>query len=478
MCATRRLRSHHRPQITIDPRRLQHGLLSNLNCGNIGGCGSDAEWRRVGIATTARLLATGRQQRTEVQLLGEVAIALLFGVRAPGSRGARRGAWTRSRARRRAHLRPSGVWAGGGNGVVDAALPALDAEVAVLAPMRVPTVRNLPILDAVVRAPTDDLHRVAAREAPGDVVVDAARVVLEVRIHREGRLHGASGHDHLLDLLDAAGRHGLAREGVLVPGEVPVLFPGGRVALAGALRGLLAGAARLALGGERVLPLRTVVVAVRQREVRAHPLAEGPGALVLAARNGAVLLDVIPRLVDHAAPTTVVGAAEADVLIGERQHQRRVAGDAHAVRGRLDAREGPAAAAIGLVADVVNHLGALRPVGGRVETLGDLGGGQGRAGGEALDLAAADARLDGGLPVALHAVERLGGAGGGVGEPVDKSGLPLNSGNGLDRLDLGDALRVRGSRDRCRDEHCGGQTRPHGGEKLKAEASTSASTSA
>mmetsp|Transcript_177087 Transcript_177087/g.567949 ORF Transcript_177087/g.567949 Transcript_177087/m.567949 type:complete len:233 (+) Transcript_177087:112-810(+) len=232
MCATRRLRSHHRPQITIDPRRLQHGLLSNLNCGNIGGCGSDAEWRRVGIATTARLLATGRQQRTEVQLLGEVAIALLFGVRAPGSRGARRGAWARSRA----HLRPSGVWAGGDNGVVDAALPALDAEVAVLAPMRVPTVRNLPILHAVVRAPTDDLHRVAACQAPGDVVVDAARVVLEVRIHREGRLHGASGHDHLLDVLDAAGRDGLAREGVLVAGEDLVVVPGARVALAGALR--------------------------------------------------------------------------------------------------------------------------------------------------------------------------------------------------------------------------------------------------
>ena len=42
----------------------------------------------------------------------------------------------------------------------------------------------------------------------------------------------------------------------------------------------------------------------------------------------------------------------------EREHHGALGGDAHAVGGSLGAGKGPAAAAVGLVADVVDDLGA------------------------------------------------------------------------------------------------------------------------
>ena len=48
------------------------------------------------------------------------------------------------------------------------------AEVALLAPVGVPRVGDLPVLLAVLDAPADDLDRVAARRRAGGVLVDAA----------------------------------------------------------------------------------------------------------------------------------------------------------------------------------------------------------------------------------------------------------------------------------------------------------------
>ena len=39
---------------------------------------------------------------------------------------------------------------------------------------------HLPVLGPVLLAPSDNLNRVAASHTPGDVVVDTARVVLEI----------------------------------------------------------------------------------------------------------------------------------------------------------------------------------------------------------------------------------------------------------------------------------------------------------
>ena len=71
--------------------------------------------------------------------------------------------------------------------VLNAALrvPALDAEVSLLAPVRVPRVGDLPVLDAVVGTPADELDGMAADRLAGGVRVDAAGVVLEVGVDGE-----------------------------------------------------------------------------------------------------------------------------------------------------------------------------------------------------------------------------------------------------------------------------------------------------
>eukprot|EP00401_Gymnodinium_catenatum_P054036 CAMPEP_0117504610 /NCGR_PEP_ID=MMETSP0784-20121206/24937_1 /TAXON_ID=39447 /ORGANISM="" /LENGTH=374 /DNA_ID=CAMNT_0005299969 /DNA_START=173 /DNA_END=1295 /DNA_ORIENTATION=- len=171
--------------------------------------------------------------------------------------------------------------------VLDAALvvaPA-DPEVAVLAPIRVPRVRNLPILDAAVDAPPDELHSVATSHLTFDVVVDAPSVILEVRVHREGRLNRPALEDHFLDVPLARGCDRFPAVGVLVRGEVAVLGGSASVTSFRASRRTRRWATWLALRRVWVIALRTMMVAVRQGEVGAQAFAEGPRSLVLTARH-------------------------------------------------------------------------------------------------------------------------------------------------------------------------------------------------
>ena len=108
-----------------------------------------------------------------------------------------------------------------------------------------------------------------------------------------------------------------------------------------------------------------------------------------------------------AAAAAVERRAEADVLRRERHLERRVRRDAHPVGRRLGAGERPAAAAVRLVADVADRLGA------RGERLGRSRSRRARrsspcpgSGGSRPTRSS----LDVGLPVAGHAEERLRGA--------------------------------------------------------------------
>ena len=87
--------------------------------------------------------------------------------------------------------------------MLDAALvgAADDAEVAVLSPVRVPAVGDLPVVLAGlgVSSPPDDPNSVPTDGFVGGVLVDAAGVVLEVGVDGEGNLDGATGHDGVLD---------------------------------------------------------------------------------------------------------------------------------------------------------------------------------------------------------------------------------------------------------------------------------------
>merc|ERR1719188_693550 len=184
--------------------------------------------------------------------------------------------------------------------VLDAALvgAAADAEVALLGPVRIPGVGDLPVLLTVLDAPAHDLHGVPANLLAGHVVVDAAGVVLKVGEDAEGDLHGPAGHDGLLDALLTAGLHDVTLEMILVRREVVVRSHRVSVApLRASWRGLR-WAPRLPLGRVRVGALRPVVVAMRECKVTAEALAEGARALVLSAAHSTALLHVAPRRCD------------------------------------------------------------------------------------------------------------------------------------------------------------------------------------
>jgi len=192
-------------------------------------------------------------------------------------RGSRRGLGGRGRGRGRRRARawldsragPFGIGRSGGDLLLDAAFvgPALDAEVAVLAPMRVPAVSDFPVIRAVFNAPTDDADGVAARNASGHVVVNSGRVVLEITVDCESRLDGPSGQDSLLNRLGAVESGSGTRKGEGVGREFIMRRLGAAVAFCGALRGLFdRRAARRAFTWVWVAAHGPMVVTVRERK--------------------------------------------------------------------------------------------------------------------------------------------------------------------------------------------------------------------
>merc|ERR1711939_564977 len=100
-------------------------------------------------------------------------------------------------------------------------------------------------------------------------------------------------------------------------------------------------------------------MAMSKSPVRAetHP-TEGTRVVVLPPRDSSAPADVGPGRRDLAAVAAVQIRIEAHVLRRDREILLAVRRDAHAVARRLGAGEGPAAATIALVADVVDELGA------------------------------------------------------------------------------------------------------------------------
>jgi len=215
-----------------------------------------------------------------------------------------------------------------------------DTEVALLTPVLAPRVGDLPELLAVLDTPADELDGVATLEGARDVVVDTAGVGHEVRVDAEGDLDGAVLHDVVLDLL-------LAAEGVVVLALALVLVP---------LEGSVASALVLTLGGDDLGGVLAGSVGVALVRHNTSALEVLPGAAGLATVAGA------------AAEEEVLGAG-VDVLGRERNVDAK--GDALTVAHGLGGTKGPAGTAVLLVADL-GHGGALGPVGGRVEGLGDV----------------------------------------------------------------------------------------------------------
>lgn len=137
-----------------------------------------------------------------------------------------------------ASLGPFGIGGRESNTVFDATftVATFDAKVTTLAPVRVPTVGDFPVVTARgVRAPAHDAYGVSSFHATADMVVDTTDVVGKVRVDGEGRFDGSTFHDGFLNALLAGSRLNLAGEAPFVGGPsvvgcggIGVAFCGGR----------------------------------------------------------------------------------------------------------------------------------------------------------------------------------------------------------------------------------------------------------
>jgi len=215
-----------------------------------------------------------------------------------------------------------------------------DTEVTSLTPVLTPRVGDLPVLLAVLDTPADKLDGVATLEGARDVVVDTASVGHEVLVDTEGDLKRTVLDDIGLDLL-------LTAESVVLLALVLVSVP---------LERGVASALLLALGSDDlagVVASSVGVALVRHNTSvgEVDPSAAGLSTVAVTATHEGVL------------------GAGVDIL--GRKRDVDAEGDALTIAHGLGSTEGPAGTAVPLVADLL-HGGALGPVGGRVEGLGDV----------------------------------------------------------------------------------------------------------
>jgi len=98
-------------------------------------------------------------------------------------------------------LAPFGISGREADAVLNATIvaTALDPEVSLLSPMRVPRVGDLPVLVPTLDTPSHDTDGMTTLDRAGDVMVDPRDVVNEVSVNGERSLDGSSLHDCLLN---------------------------------------------------------------------------------------------------------------------------------------------------------------------------------------------------------------------------------------------------------------------------------------
>ena len=94
--------------------------------------------------------------------------------------------------------------------------------------------------------------------------------------------------------------------------------------------------------------------------------------IILTTDRETCVTDVTPRRVQITAAAAVLRSAEARLLGRQRDCDRPVAVNAQTIRGSLRRTERPAASARGLITNIADNFGAVRPVGLGVKALGNL----------------------------------------------------------------------------------------------------------
>ena len=287
-----------------------------------------------------------------------------------GRGGARAGCSLLRRCRRR-RTTPSTRWRRRRNRRLarrfDAALvdAAHNAEVPLLAPERVPRVCHLPVLGALLDTPPHKLDGMAASGIAGHVVVDAARVILKVGVDGEGGLDRATLHDHLLHLLHARRRLRARVRDLSSEKDAcePAADESHDFGHCGERSDGQPGSPSAGYGSEPCGPWWWQCAAWKSG--KPEPKGLDPGT---AAGGRAGARDVRPRRRDRPPPQPL------NVSRSRRPAESGIWSVAfvamHPVGRRLGAGERPAAAAVRLVADVADRLGARGERLGRVEVVG------------------------------------------------------------------------------------------------------------
>ena len=91
-----------------------------------------------------------------------------------------------------------------------------NTEVAVLAPVLVPAVRELPVLNTVLHTPANELRSMSTESLTRHVLVDSRLVGQEVLIHIENRLQRTGFHQFSLNGINAVKNNEDLLEEVLV----------------------------------------------------------------------------------------------------------------------------------------------------------------------------------------------------------------------------------------------------------------------
>ena len=224
---------------------------------------------------------------------------------------------------------------------------AEDEEVPVHTPRVVPRVGNLPVGSTIEGTPANNADSMAAEEVVGLALVDAGLVGGEVGVDVEGNLKGATGHQLALVTLNSGHR---VRAGTEVLGG-----GGGTVAVA---VGLAGGGGVLVAAAGRVGAVDVV-----------GALGEGVGLALSGHQPSADPVGPSSGGVTTVAAATARPAARHEIS-GRQSEVVKIGSGAGAIRHGGRTTNGPARAAVGLIADLGDG-GALGPGGGRVKALGD-----------------------------------------------------------------------------------------------------------
>lgn len=236
-----------------------------------------------------------------------------------------------------------------------------DLKVTIVAPVRVPGIRNQPVGRVVLHSPSQNTNRMSSEHLSRNMLIHSRLVIDQILVDREGTLHRSIVHDLVLDL-----GHILAQR-VRRLAELAIIIVADLVAVLA----LLVALGRLSLGSITRGTRSIYMVFTGSDFIRTTALAGSVGpttdqSLAIPVRPGGT------REASVASEST--GVATGDKIISRETEVLGLIGvNAVTIGHGLHCSECPTRATRALVTDL-SDTGTARPLLTRVKVLGDLSG--------------------------------------------------------------------------------------------------------